>query len=76
MALYLEERYQNSMTESLIRVNLEAALIHIGIGEAGLFNLDYKLYGSLLPRIWIKSLWEFTQTNKISVPKSKVDLAQ
>ena len=39
------------MMGSLIQANLEAAMIHIGISLIGLFNLDFKQYGILIPRL-------------------------
>ena len=37
------------MTGSLIRANFKVAIIHMGIGKAGLFDLDFKRFGALLP---------------------------
>ena len=47
---------------------MEWALIHIGIGNCSLFNIDYDLFGHLLPRTWIRSLWQFVHEYRIKLP--------
>ena len=43
-------------------------MIHVGIGDTSLFDLDYNVYGYLLPKTWIRSLWEFVDEYKIKLP--------
>ena len=35
-----------------------------------IFSFGYDLYGKLLPRHWIKSLWKFAHGDGISLPTS------
>lgn len=65
---YSENIRSSGMSGPILWANLEWALIHKGIGHSSLFNLDYNKYGHLLPRSWIKSLWEFTHMHNISIP--------
>ena len=56
------------MTTPLLRANMEWAIIHVGIGEKSLFDIEFKSFGHLLPRTWIRSLWEFIEEYKINLP--------
>ena len=56
LSTYIEEKGRQPITGSLIRANFEVALMHVGVGEEGLFNLNYNIISVMLPRIWIKSL--------------------
>ena len=48
--------------------------MYIGIGEKALFQLNYELFYYLLPRIWIKSLWEFYHHYNIHITELKIDI--
>ena len=56
LVFFIEERNGKSLSSPLIRANYEWVFLHIGIGGAELFSLDYKIYNKFLPRVWIKSL--------------------
>ena len=47
---------------------MEWALIHIGIGNCSLFDINYDHFGHLLPRTWIRSLWQFVHEYQIKLP--------
>ena len=66
--LYMEEINGTSMTTPLLRANLEWAMIHVGIGERNIFDLDFDAFGHLLPPTWIRSLWQFIHEYKIELP--------
>ena len=51
VVLWIEEYVSNSLTGPFLRANYEAALIHLGIGGKQLFNLEYEIFGSLLPQL-------------------------
>ena len=51
LSTYIEEKGRQSITGSLIRGNFKAALIHVGVGEEGLFNLNYNIFSIMLSRI-------------------------
>ena len=74
LGFYLEERNSNSLSDSLVRALFEWAIVYIGIGGYKLFRLEYYKYESLLPKIWVKSLWQFVQENHIRIPKIGIDL--
>ena len=48
---------------------MEWAIIHVGIGDINFFDIDYNAYGQLLPRTWIRSLWQFVHEYKIHLPE-------
>ena len=56
MEYFIEERNSDTMAGHLVQANYESTLLHLGIGEKGLFQADYKTYKDLLPNIWIKAL--------------------
>ena len=64
----MEEINGNSMSRPLLRSNMEWAMIHIGIGNCSLFDIDYDLFGHLLPRTWISSLWQFAHEYQLQLP--------
>ena len=65
---FMEEINGKSMSRPLLRANFEWAMIHVGIGEKSLFDINYNDFGHLLPRTWIKSLWEFVHIYKVKMP--------
>ena len=65
---YIEEIDGNSMSRPLLRSNMEWAMIHIGIGNCSLFDINYDHFGHLLLRTWIRSLWQFVHEYKIRMP--------
>ena len=69
VTIYMEEINGSSMSTPLLRSSMEWAIIHVGIGGKSLFDLDYTTYGHLLPRTWIRSLWEFVDEYKIHLPE-------
>ena len=74
LAFFLEERNGSSLSRDFVRSNYEWALMHIDIGNQELFQLNYEKLGCLLPRVWIKSLWEFAHTFKLQLPSGSCDL--
>ena len=56
------------MSTPILRANLEWAMIHVGIGNANIFDVDFSSFGHLLPRTWIKSLWQFVHEYGIKMP--------
>ena len=46
---------------------IEYCVLELGSACDNLFTLDYKQWHFLLTDCWIKSTWEFTSTNKISL---------
>ena len=50
--------------------------IHVGIGDTNLFDLDYHAFGCLLPRTWIRSLWQFVHEYKIEMPHYEYSIKQ
>ena len=68
---YLEQINSTSMSRNLLRSNMEWAMIHVGIGDKNLFEIPFKPFGYLLPRTWIKSLWEFVDEYSITMPTYK-----
>jgi hypothetical protein len=51
LTTYTEEVYAQSIIGLLIWANIEAAMLHISISLAGLFDLDFQRFGILLPRL-------------------------
>ena len=51
VVLWIEQYASDSLTGPFLRANYEAALIHLGIGGKQLFNLEYEIFGSLLPQL-------------------------
>jgi len=70
---FSRERNGNSMLSSFVRSNYEWALLHLGIGHHKLFGLAYETLYCLLPRVWIKSLWEFISKYNIELPSRSCD---
>ena len=50
-------------------------MIHLGIGNKNLFDVDFNFFGHLLPRTWIKSLWQFAHKYQITMPTYEYNLA-
>ena len=63
------------MSRSLLRASIEWAVIHLGIGNRNLFDVDLKIFGHLLPRTWIKSLWQFAHKYQLTMPTYEYTLA-
>ena len=50
IVFWMEEKDNNSLSRPKLQANYELALLHIGIGGDSLFNLDYSMFGILLPK--------------------------
>jgi len=53
---YLTVFYKVHFSSTLIQTNYELALLHVGIGDKNLFDLEFKRFGILLLRLWIRTL--------------------
>ena len=73
LTIFQEYINSNEITGNLLRAALEWATIHIGL-PGNLFDHDYDTYGHLLPRSFIRTLWEFTSTHNIKVPRVHPEL--
>ena len=71
LKLHVEERRKANFAANLIQANYETALLHARIEGKILFELDYSRYNFLLPKLWVKSLWDFLSRFKITTPKNK-----
>ena len=56
LTIFQEYINSNEITGPLLQSALEWATIHVGL-PGHLFDHNYKLYGDLLPRSFIKTLW-------------------
>ena len=74
ISLFLEERNGSSLSSPFVRSNYEWALLHVGIGGKELLGLNYYKWQCLLPKVWIKSLWEFVHKCEITFPCGSCDL--
>ena len=74
VAFFQQHVTSPDITGQLLRAAVEWAQIHLGQAE-NIFNLDFKRYGKLLPRSFIKTLWEYCWENKISIltPTNKLE---
>ena len=61
------------MTGYLLLWAIEWINIHVGIGR-NIFSLYYYLYRDLLPRSWIKNIWNFAHEYGTSLPTSYTQL--
>ena len=69
VTFFMNEINGSSMSTPLLRSNIEWATIHVGIEENSLFDISFNDFGHLLPHTWIRSLWEFVDEYKITMPK-------
>lgn len=65
--------HSTCMTGSLLRAAIEWAKIHVGV-EGNFFQLDFKRYGNLLPRSFVKTAWEFARKYHIDLPNTDPNL--
>ena len=59
--------HSESLSGPILRDNYELVLLHVGIEIDSLFDLEYYIYGHVLPQVWIQSLWEFYYQCKIKL---------
>ena len=60
---------QSDITSSLLQSNLELARIDVWLG-GDFFLYDYKDFSQHFTRSWLKSVWSFIDTHKISFSES------
>ena len=73
LTILQEYIHSDEITGTLLRSALEWATIHIGL-SGNLFEHDYNRYGDLLPRSFIKTLWEFMYFHNVKLPQVHPDL--
>ena len=56
----------NSITDKLIKVSLELAILEVGVGR-NLFDLQYNKFSSLVTEGWIKGIWKFVSEKGIGI---------
>ena len=58
------------MTGKLLQSAIEWSSLLVGVhsNDTNLFDLDFSLYGHLLPPSWVKSLWQFAWEYSITLP--------
>jgi hypothetical protein len=55
----------NDITGKLLRANLEAAKVDIGLGDE-FFRYEYKSFSKHLTTCWVKSVWDFVDQHPLS----------
>ena len=63
----------SEMTGNIIRSEIDWSTIHVGIWRKDI-SLDYDLYGNIIPRSWIKNIWNFAHEYEISLPNSPTQI--
>ena len=66
IAFFQQHITSPSITGQLLRAAVEWAQIHLG-QSTNIFSIDYDRFEKLLPRSFIKTLWEYCWENKISI---------
>ena len=61
---------QDTITGKMIRTTIEAAKIEIGSWKH-FFQLEYKVYSTLLTDCWIKDVWKFASEQNIHILESR-----
>ena len=51
LTFYIMRRNQQDIRGTPIEANLEMALLYVGISRKEIFELDYKAFSDLLPRL-------------------------
>ena len=64
---------RSGMIGSLLLLSIEWSTMHVGIVR-NMFSVDYDLYSNLLPRSWIKNIWNFAHEYRTSLPTSPTQL--
>ena len=59
----------NTITGELLRANIEAVKMHLGMRD-NIFNLDYKRLHQLAPSSLIKHIWQFCNKNNIHIEET------
>ena len=66
VAVFQQHIASSGITGQLLQAAVEWAQIHLG-HSTNLFSIDYDRFGKLLPRSFIKTLWEYCWENNISM---------
>jgi hypothetical protein len=66
IAMLQQYLHTDTITGELLRANIEAIKIHVGIGQ-NLFSLEYGRFQKLVPPSLIKCIWEFASKYNIEI---------